>query len=257
MTTAASGVKVKLEFVEEEEQQDTSQSTRTGLASHSSSTENERLTQVWSSEENAEMQSPECFHSTHQSQQRPDPTVALEMSYNPLGDRLERRCTDRDDAARHSEPSTESLQGSTDELLRAQNGIGHQKTQSYAHNTLAHTHPEGVPARGRQMNGGVDVDKRRFPCMFCGKSFDRLSHVERHQRIHTGEKPFSCRLCGRCFTQKSSLKSHLKTHRGEIRSVMALEMQSNANHMQMKCKVKEKTNWDQTSPSESALNTFE
>ncbi|XP_077564375.1 uncharacterized protein LOC144179817 [Haemaphysalis longicornis] len=68
---------------------------------------------------------------------------------------------------------------------------------------------------GHKVQHDSPADCRLLRCHQCSFSTLRPSHLKRHQRIHTGERPYRCHLCPNAFAQKSHLISHVHTHTGE------------------------------------------
>ena len=50
-------------------------------------------------------------------------------------------------------------------------------------------------------------------CLECHKTFGTKRDLDRHIRVHTGEKPFKCTICAYASSRKDHLRKHkIKVH---------------------------------------------
>lgn len=56
---------------------------------------------------------------------------------------------------------------------------------------------------------------RNIVCEYCSKDFLKPCDLERHRRVHTGEKPFACMICNKRFQQAHNVTKHLLIHSRE------------------------------------------
>ncbi|CAL8325935.1 unnamed protein product [Lota lota] len=70
---------------------------------------------------------------------------------------------------------------------------------------------------GKRKKATSAVKVKPFPCCVqgCERRFSRSDELNRHVRIHTGQKPFQCTICARSFSRSDHLTTHTRTHTGE------------------------------------------
>ena len=54
--------------------------------------------------------------------------------------------------------------------------------------------------------------KKPHACKNCEKSFKHISHLKKHNIVHSEEKKYECTECGDNFSQLMSLQLHLISH---------------------------------------------
>ncbi|XP_026178759.1 early growth response protein 1-like [Mastacembelus armatus] len=85
---------------------------------------------------------------------------------------------------------------------------------------LSNVHAAGAPKLsrgGRRAPAKTGLKAKPFPCSVqgCERRFSRSDELNRHVRIHTGQKPFQCTICSRSFSRSDHLTTHTRTHTGE------------------------------------------
>ncbi|XP_063975021.1 zinc finger protein 236-like isoform X2 [Diachasmimorpha longicaudata] len=117
---------------------------------------------------------------------------------------------------------SESLEVNDNLMLSTQLEIpGAQENQLQLDNcmTLVEMPQETMEVSNQRLQPPVQKSKGKAStkkeCDICGKTFMKPCQVERHKRIHTGERPFKCQLCEKSFAQKVTLQMHQKHHTGD------------------------------------------
>ncbi|XP_042368232.1 early growth response protein 4-like [Plectropomus leopardus] len=85
---------------------------------------------------------------------------------------------------------------------------------------ISSVHAPGAPKlsrAGRRTPAKNGLKVKPFPCSVqgCERRFSRSDELNRHVRIHTGQKPFQCTICARSFSRSDHLTTHTRTHTGE------------------------------------------
>ncbi|XP_045180265.1 B-cell CLL/lymphoma 6 member B protein-like isoform X5 [Mercenaria mercenaria] len=126
-----------------------------------------------------------------------DPNVSMGMNFDPTGA-----------TGNQGDMTAQGYTWTKDRLSYVDPGSSTSYQLSYAESGPPTSHPS------------VTLNKpiKAYTCSLCGRVCKWPSDLQKHMRIHTGDRPYSCHVCGKKFVQKSHLNPHVAAHirRGEI-----------------------------------------
>ncbi|XP_060526450.1 zinc finger protein 41-like [Cylas formicarius] len=91
-------------------------------------------------------------------------------------------------------------------------GSFHDDTQSKKIKRCAHCDKEFTHKGDYNKHQRVHTNERPYPCGVCGKTFTHSSNLHRHERTtHSVDRPFTCVDCNKSFNRKDKLEAHRKS----------------------------------------------
>ena len=131
----------------------------------------------------------------------------------------------KDSSSRHQNEVPHSCKGV--QILKVKKVLTGDDVEQNGHPSVVSKHFIGPGTyRGSSTNGTVvktyrGVEMRcsvgasdLYQCRVCDVKFACPSHLEKHMRVHPGEKPYKCSFCDGKFRTESALKMHDLSHKG-------------------------------------------
>ncbi|XP_062272960.1 zinc finger protein 37-like [Scomber scombrus] len=155
-------------------------------------------------------QETETFMSTDTCEERDWHVVSLSVKSSEVPEtNSDDQLLFHDSHVTESQDHTEGKQGDSGSTRNTETKPqkGHYKTKSHGDNVCSPT--------TSKIQLDTQTSKKVLKCGTCGKDFKYISHLNAHERLHTGEKPYPCDTCGKRFSHQNVLKVHMRVHTGE------------------------------------------